>query len=200
MVIVRKLRIAFHIKNLACSVPFIQTQETIPIAAQVGNIFVIILMQHLALMIQNEPIRIPVSIFIRLAGILIEVFSRDKIIAADGFDVIIAVCQGDAEHCRFACSLDGRSIVFRCRSQLCQLYGCGFCFCIPAKSIRIDDIAAIALQHALPIAQGNKNSAVLDFHLPEHRQLTALCPDAIAVYIKGQLKIMQSDLGKLRSV
>ena len=203
IITVCKLRIAFHIENQICSVPFIQTQEAIAKAAQSENILIAILEQYLTLLIQEEPICLLIFIFLRRTQnipIGIDVFSRDEIIAADGFDIIIAFCQGNAEHCRFARSLDGGGIVCRCRSQLCQLYGCGFCFCIPTESIRIDDIAAKAFQHALPITQGNKNSAVLDFHLPEHRQLTDVCPDTITVYIKGQRKIMQSDLGKLRSV
>lgn len=65
MVIVRKLRIAFHIKNLACSVPFIQTQETIPIAAQSENILIAILEQYLTLLIQKEPICLLIFIFLR---------------------------------------------------------------------------------------------------------------------------------------
>ena len=203
MVIVRKLRIAFHIKNLACSVPFIQTQETIPIAAQSENILIAILEQYLTLLIQKEPICLLIFIFLRRTQnipIGIDVFFRDEIIAADGFDIIIAVCQGNAEHCRFARSLDGGGIVCRCRCQLCQLYGCGFCFCIPAESIRIDDIAVKAFQHALPIAQGDKNSAVLDLHLPKRRQQAAVSPDAVAGDIKAQRVILHGDLGKLNPI
>ena len=203
IITVCKLRIAFHIENHICSVPSIQTQEAIAKAAQSENILIAILEQYLTLLIQEEPICLLIFIFLRRTQNIprgIDIFFRNEIIAADRFDIIIAVCQGDAEHCRFACSLDGRSIVFRCRSQLCQLYGCGFCFCIPAKSIRIDDIAAIALQHALPIAQGDKNSAVLDLHLPKRRQQAAVSPDAVAGDIKAQRVILHGDLGKLNPI
>lgn len=67
MVIVRKLRIAFHIKNLACSVPFIQTQETIPIAAQSENILIAILEQYLTYPADSEGTNLPADFHIPAA-------------------------------------------------------------------------------------------------------------------------------------